>query len=46
VQERKEGLRRGKASVPVSAGTELIFFIVSGMMLCFGFRRKTMLITH
>ena len=24
----------------------VIFFIVSGMMLCFGFGRKTMLITH
>jgi len=28
----------------VSAGAESIFFIMSGM--CFGFRRKTMLITH
>lgn len=26
--------------------TELIFFIVSGMMLCFVFRRETMLITQ
>ena len=25
---------------------QFIFYIVSGMMLCFGFRRKTMLITH
>ena len=32
--------------VLVSADTELIFFIVSGMMLRFGFRRKTMLIKH
>lgn len=29
-----------------TAGKELIFFIVSGMMLCFGFWRKTMLIAH
>ena len=25
---------------------ELIFFIVSGMMLCFSFRRRTMLIIY
>lgn len=29
-----------------TAGKELVFFIVSGMMLCFGFWRKTMLIAH
>jgi len=29
-----------------SSGTELIFFIVSGMVLYFAFRRKTTLITH
>lgn len=29
-----------------TAGKELIFFIVSGMTLCFGFWRKTMLIAH
>lgn len=28
-----------------SAGLELILFMVTGMMLCFGFGRKTMLIT-
>jgi len=28
--------------VLISSGTELIFFMVSHMMLCFGFRRKTM----
>lgn len=32
--------------VLVSAGTESIFLIVSGMTLFFGFRRKTTLITH
>ena len=31
--------------VLVSAGLELILFMVTGMMLCFGFGRKTMLIT-
>lgn len=31
--------------VLVSAGTEVILFIVSGRMLCCGFRRKTELIT-
>lgn len=33
-------------SVPVSAGTELICTTVSGMMLYFGCRRKTLLITQ
>lgn len=33
-------------SVSVSAGTELFFFTVSSMMLCFGFVRKNMLITR
>ena len=36
----------GKITVLVSADTELIFFMVSGMMLYFGLRRKTMLIKH
>jgi len=30
----------------VSARIELFFFTVSGMMVCFSFRRKTNLITH
>lgn len=33
-------------SVPVSAGTDFIFFIVVGKMLCFGFKIRIMLITH
>ena len=33
-------------SVLVSARTELIFFLVAGIVLCFGFSRKIMLITH
>ena len=32
--------------VLVSARTELIFFLVAGIVLCFGFSRKIMLITH
>jgi len=32
--------------VLVSGGTELLFFIVSGMMLCFDYERKTMLTAH
>ena len=35
-----------KNSVLVSARTELIFFLVPGIVLCFGFSRKIMLITH
>ena len=42
--------RRGSAlrftTVLVSARTELIFFLVAGTVLCFGFSRKIMLITH
>lgn len=30
----------------VSSGTRWIFFLLSGMILCFGFRWKEMLITH
>jgi len=30
----------------VLSGTELIFFIVACMVLCFGFVLKTVLITH
>ena len=30
----------------VSAGTELIFSLVAGTVLCFGFRLRTMLVTH
>lgn len=29
-----------------SAGTESIFLIASGMMLCFGFRRKAVMTIH
>jgi len=29
-----------------SAGMELIFFLVAGMVLCFGFRIRIMLIIH
>ena len=32
-------------SVLVSAGTELIFFLVAGTVLCFGFSVRMMLIT-
>ena len=32
--------------VLVSARTELVFFLVAGIMLCFGFSRKIMLITR
>ena len=32
--------------VLVSAGIELIFFLVAGIVLCFGFSRRIMLITH
>ena len=33
-------------TVLVSARTELIFFLVAGIVLCFGFSRKIMSITH
>ena len=33
-------------SVLVSARIELIFFLVAGIVLCFAFSRKIMLITH
>ena len=33
-------------SVLVSARTEVIFFLVAGIVLCFGFSRKIMLIIH
>ena len=33
-------------SVLVLAGIELIFFLLAGIMLCFGFRMRIMLITH
>ena len=33
-------------SVLVSARIELIFFLVAGIVQCFGFSRKIMLITH
>ena len=32
--------------VLVSAGIELIFFLVAGTVLCFGFSVRIMLITH
>ena len=32
--------------VLVSARIELIFFLVAGVVQCFGFSRKLMLITH
>ena len=37
---------RRKAIVLVSAGIELIFFLVAGILLCFGFSVRRMLITH
>lgn len=33
-------------NVLVSAGIELIFIMVAGMVLCFGFRRKISFITY
>ena len=33
-------------NVLVSAGIKLIFFLVAGIVLCFGFRMRIMLITH
>ena len=33
-------------TVLVSAGIELIFFLVAGTVLCFGFSMRRMLITH
>ena len=41
--EKRGGL---KPCVLVSGRTELIFFLVAGIVLCFGFSRKIMLITH
>ena len=44
--------REGRAALPlhraalVSAGIELIFFLVAGIVLCFGFSMRRMLITH
>jgi len=32
--------------VLVLAGIELIFFLVAGIVLCFGFRKRIMLITY
>ena len=34
------------ACVLVSAGIELIFFLVAGIVLCFGFSMRIMLIAH
>ena len=36
----------GKEGVLVSAGIEIIFFLVAGTVLCFRFSMKIMLITH
>ena len=33
-------------TVLVSAGIKLIFFLVAGIVLCFGFRMRIMLVTH
>ena len=41
--------RLGTSELPgvlVLARTELIFFVVAGIVQCFGFSRKIMLITH
>lgn len=43
---REEQVAEKDDSILVSAGTELIFFLVGGAVLCFGFRMRTMLITH
>ena len=40
---RREGSKEG---VLVSAGTELILFLVTGTVLCFGFSVRIVLITH
>ena len=41
-----DGIEYGVDTVLVLAGIELIFFLVAGTVLCFGFRMRTMLITH
>ena len=38
--------RWGEPDVLVSTGTELIFFLVAGTVLCFGFRVRIPLITR
>ena len=35
-----------RGGVLVSTEIELIFFLVAGIVLCFGFSRRIMLITH
>lgn len=44
--EESGSMRENRIRVLVWAGVELIFFVVIGMMLCFGLRMRTMLITH
>ena len=39
-------MNSGIQFVLVLAGIELFFFIVAGIMLCFGFSMRRMLITH
>ena len=41
-----EGGQKPNTTVLVSAGIELIFFLVAGSALCFGFSVRIMLITH
>ena len=43
-REKMEDTKR--VIVLVSARIELIFFLVAGIVLCFGFRMRIMLITH
>ena len=40
------GIESGVDIVLVLAGIELIFFLVDGAVLCFGFRKRTILIAH
>lgn len=35
-----------KYVILVSAGMELVFFVVAATVLCFGFRIRMMLVTH
>ena len=45
-QQRVSTPEKGCAPVLVLAGTELMFFLVAGIVLCFGFSMRIMLITH
>ena len=46
VSESVNGIEKGVDIVPVSVGIKLIFFLVAGTVLCFGFSVRILLITR